>query len=452
MTAKIKQIPTYIKMTAAIMSPLILTVIGFYIYGMQIHNEEKIYPNITIAGIDVSGLTRPEAAQALGLAAYEERSANAIVSLVFPDDSELKITGNDAKLKHNAHDMINEAYYIGRGRGVILDAVSYLRRLEADTISFDIVFLLDEDVLKKIVTTFTDVYNKKLDASEPMIYDDRIVFTKGVGHVNADAAEIFELAYNGIYQSLEDGIPVDIIYTLPETTEFIPEILEIRDNIFVQMLSSGYDRETDSATVSAVGVSFDPIEAARLVGGLESGRSTTFYLEFTEPDYSQEHFASLLFRDSFGERTTHAHGSSNRLNNIELASEAINGLVLLPGEEFSFNGVVGARTAERGYKYAPALSQGETIMSIGGGVCQVSSTIYAAIRPSELNVTDQRKHGKPVPYLPWGWDATVFYPYIDFKFVNNTDYPLRIEIELVERSLTARVFGTIVDDFPIAAN
>jgi len=125
---------------------------------------------------------------------------------------------------------------------------------------------------------------------------------------------------------------------------------------------------------------------------------------------------------------------------------------LMPGEEFSFNETVGPRTAERGYKYAPALSQGETIMSIGGGICQVSSTIYASIRPSELLVTEQRKHGKPVPYLPWGWDATVFWNFIDFRFVNNTDYPLRIEVELDNRSLTARVWGTIKDDFPIAAD
>jgi len=439
-------------MTVAIMSPLLITVLVFYIYGTQIRNEEAIYPNISIAGIEVSGLTRPEAMQVLGLHTYEKRSADVNVTFVFPDDSILTITGNDAKLQHNARDVINEAYSIGRGQGVITDAISYLRRLEADEVSFDIDFLLDASVLNSIVNNFTNEYNKRLNASDPVILDDRIVFTKGAGHVSADAKEVFELAYTGIYRSLEEGIPVEIVYLLPETTEFISEILDVRDSVFVQMLSSEFDRDTNSATVSATGVTFDPVEAARLIGSLESGKTGTFYLEFTDPEYTQEYLQSLLFRDLIGERTTWAHGTSNRLTNIQLSSEEINGLVLLPGEEFSFNGVVGARTAERGYMWAPALSQGETIMSIGGGVCQTSSTIYAAIKPSELLVTDQRRHGRPVPYLPWGWDATVFYPYLDFKFENNTEYPIRIEMELNDRNLTARVFGTIIDDFPIAAS
>ena len=121
---------------------------------------------------------------------------------------------------------------------------------------------------------------------------------------------------------------------------------------------------------------------------------------------------------------------------------------MLPGEEFSFNETVGQRTRERGFMHAPSIIDGETVMTIGGGICQTSSTIFAAIRPSDILVTQQQPHRRPVPYLPWGWDATVFWNAIDFKFMNNTNYPLRIEIELEERNLTARIWGTIKDDFP----
>ena len=160
---------------------------------------------------------------------------------------------------------------------------------------------------------------------------------------------------------------------------------------------------------------------------------------------------SLLFRDLIGECTTFAHGPQNRLDNIDLTTVAIDGLVLMPGDEFSFNEVVGPRTAERGYKYALALAQGEFFLSIGGGICQTSSTLYAAIRTTDLLVTEQHRHGRPVAYLPWGHDATVFYPYLDFRFVNNTNYPILIEIELVDRDLTAKFYGTIIDDFPVEA-
>jgi len=446
--AAIKRIPASVKIIAAILTPVILTVIAFYIYGLQIRNEERIYPNIFIAGIDVSGLTQYEALQSLGLPAYEERSANAKVMFTFPDDSNLVITGNDVKLQHNARDMINEAYSTGRGHGVFMDTISYLQRQNAEKKSFDIDFFLNTDMLNNAVGVFTDDYNSRLNASDPEIYEDRIVFTKGAGHVTADAPEISDLAYIGLFESLESGEPVEIIYTLPETNKFVTELLEIRDLIFVQMVSSEFDPETASASESAVGVNFDPMAAVELIKGTESGKTATFYLDFTNPEYHQEYLDSLLFRDLLGERTTWAHGNSNRLTNISLASEAINDHILLSGEEFSFNGVVGARTTERGYKIAPALSRDETIMSVGGGVCQVSSTIFAAIRTSDINVTDQRKHSKPVPYLPWGHDATVFYPWIDFKFENNTNYPMRLELELDERNLTVRVWGTIIDDFP----
>jgi len=125
--------------------------------------------------------------------------------------------------------------------------------------------------------------------------------------------------------------------------------------------------------------------------------------------------------------------------------------VLLPGEEFSYNEVVGRRTAERGFKYAPVIMRGELAIDIGGGVCQVSSTLYAAIKPSELRVTERRPHGLPISYLPSGWDATVADGLIDFRFVNNTNYPIRIEMEMVDRKLTAIVYGTIIEDFPIQA-
>jgi len=453
MTSFLKKIPISVKITAAILSPIILTVVALYIYGVQVRDADQIYPHITIAGIDVSGQTREEAMLSLGLGKYEERSANANVTFVFPDESELVISGNDARLQHNARDVIIQAHSIGRGHGVLIDTVSYLRRLNAEEIAFNIDFLLDEEVLKSLVTTFTDDYNRRLDAAAPAVYDDHIVFTKGAGHVNADISEIYELAYNALYASLNEGTPVEINYTLPETElKFGAEILDVRDRVFVQMVSSEYDRVSNSATECAVGVDFDTVAAAYLVRDLELGQATTFYLDFTHPEYTQEHLDSLLFRDLIGERTTHVHGSESRQNNINLSSEAINGLVLKPGDEFSFNETVGQRTPERGFKYAPSLNQGETVMTVGGGICQTSSTIYASIKPSELLVTEQRRHGKPVPYLPWGWDATVYWNFIDFKFVNNTDYPIRIEVELDGRSLTARVWGTIIDDFPREAD
>jgi len=172
--------------------------------------------------------------------------------------------------------------------------------------------------------------------------------------------------------------------------------------------------------------------------------------DFVDPyqGAEQDYIENLLFRNLFGECVTQIPGTENRLNNIIIATASVNGLVLEPGEEFSFNRVVGQRTTDRGYRSAPAFSNGTTVMAIGGGICQVSSTLYSAIMDSTLRVTERHPHGLPVSYIPRGRDATVSWGSLDFRFQNNTDYPLRIDAEVDGRTLTVRVYGTIVENAP----
>ena len=119
--------------------------------------------------------------------------------------------------------------------------------------------------------------------------------------------------------------------------------------------------------------------------------------------------------------TTDASTSSSaRLHNIRLALSTINGTCLEPGEVFSFNGVVGERTKAAGYRPAPAYSRMETVMEYGGGICQVSSTLYAAVEKAGLEIVERHSHSLKVTYIPKGMDATVDWGNKDFKFANNT--------------------------------
>lgn len=125
--------------------------------------------------------------------------------------------------------------------------------------------------------------------------------------------------------------------------------------------------------------------------------------------------------------TTDASTSSSaRIHNIRLALETINGTCLEPGEVFSFNGVVGERTEETGYRPAPAYSRMQTVMEYGGGICQVSSTLYAAVAQTGLEIVERHSHSLNVNYIPRGMDATVDWGNKDFKFANNTDEPIYI--------------------------
>lgn len=135
--------------------------------------------------------------------------------------------------------------------------------------------------------------------------------------------------------------------------------------------------------------------------------------------------------------------SDSRVNNIDLASEKINGLKLAPGEEFSFNKVVGRRTEAKGYEEAPIIIRTEDGpkkgYGVGGGICQLSSTIYNAVEEGGLEITERHMHSKNVGYVPKGEDATVAYGNVDFKFRNSKNYPIMIMVNLSSKSLTVRI-------------
>lgn len=150
--------------------------------------------------------------------------------------------------------------------------------------------------------------------------------------------------------------------------------------------------------------------------------------------------------DLLGEYTTIFNVKiPGRSENIRLASTKLNGIVLKPGEEFSFNTFTGKRGLENGFKMAPVIVQGELQEGVAGGVCQVSSTLYNAILYSGLTITERRNHSIPSSYVDKGRDATVAYGSIDFKFKNNYDNPIYIENFVSGNNMVSRIYGNYND-------
>lgn len=147
--------------------------------------------------------------------------------------------------------------------------------------------------------------------------------------------------------------------------------------------------------------------------------------------------------------STSAKGSEdNRLWNLNKACEALNGYVLQPGEEFSFNKVLGQRTKESGYKKAGVyVGGGNGGRDYGGGICQVASTLFNVAVMADMDVTERRPHSKPVSYLPKGQDATINWPDIDLKFVNVTEHPVYIVARLTEdKQVECAIYGRLPED------
>lgn len=220
---------------------------------------------------------------------------------------------------------------------------------------------------------------------------------------------------------------------------------EIADAFGGEMKNAGYDGATDSYIPEQAHAEFDVPAAQSILDQAEPGSTVEIPADVQIPAVTVESLKAVLFRDLLGECTTEVRGSSARKNNVRLSASSFNGYVLNDGEVFSYNGVVGKRTTAKGYQAAPAYVKGETVDEIGGGVCQPSSTLYLACLRADLKITERYAHRYVPSYIPAGMDATVSWGGPDYKFTNNTGYPLRINTTYANNKLTIKIWGTNAD-------
>lgn len=168
--------------------------------------------------------------------------------------------------------------------------------------------------------------------------------------------------------------------------------------------------------------------------------------EVIEPKYTEADFASFSTTPLGTKTTTYTAGAKNRNANIRRATELINGTVVYPGEEFNSNDILNPFTYENGYYDAGSYEGGKVVDSIGGGVCQVSSTLFNAVLYAELEITERWAHSMSVGYLPLSADAALAGDYKNFKFVNNLDYPIYVEGTTTSTSVTFSIYGVETRD------
>ena len=167
-------------------------------------------------------------------------------------------------------------------------------------------------------------------------------------------------------------------------------------------------------------------------------------LLLTEPELTTAKLEANLFKDVLGSGSTTCAGPSNRWYNIDLAAKRLNGTILLPGETFSYNDTVGPYTLASGYKAAGTYQNGQSVDATAGGICQLSSNLYWVTLKANLEIVERHKHQFNGGYMPViGTDATVWSDQLDFRFQNNTDYPIKIESYLDKNhKLHVTIYGT----------
>lgn len=398
---------------------------------------DTFYPNRHINGIDVGGLTVSEAQSAL-----ETRLPAQTITLV-NEERQLQTTLTVAELGYTAESFAGDAQFwmdAERDTPFLRRGWAYLATLSGHWPGGAHWPDMDEAVLTKTVARLTEVLTEPPADTSGELDGQTLRITKA--H-DGYAPESLRPLLSDIASYSQSG------YTIPVTLETLPAqdltAQQLHDRLHGEMKNASYDAASGSIVPEQFGADFDVAAAQTALDGAVPGETVSVPAVIEEPEVTASDLKMLLFRDVLGEARTHVSGSAGRIGNVKLSAKLINGIVLNSGDTFSYNDSVGKRTEARGFKPAPAYVKGETVDEVGGGICQTSSTLYLACLLSNMEITERYAHRYVPAYIDWGMDATVSWGGPDYKFTNNTLYPVKIVTEYSKGYLTIKLLGTNID-------
>lgn len=441
---------------------ILLLVIAIIAMVVSLKNTDaddgRILNNVIAAGVNVGGMTPEQAKSALETAVGDAYSTNTM-EVVLPD-TVLEFTPEAINIQLNLDGVVQAAYDYGR-----VGTPDEIKRAEAQSLVgqyvIDLLPYLQmnathiHDVLEDYGEYFNSSYlssSFSMQGTKPGLTADTfdenapcqtLILKIGTPGRNLDIEKIYTevlKAYGNLNFHVEASHAPDEVPELPDLDAIFEEHCSTPVDAYMDM-------QTFAVTGEIYGYTFDLEAAKEKLANCEYGDVIEIPMEYILPEVVSSDLSGSLYADILGIGQTNHTNNADRNNNISLACQAINGTVLEPGDEFSFNDVVGERTSARGYRKAPAYSSGETVSELGGGICQVSSTLYYSVLLADLEVTARRNHSYVSSYIDMGMDATVSWGGPEFKFRNNTNYPIRIEAEISGGKVTVRIMGTDKRDY-----
>lgn len=426
----------YIVISFIVIIVLLLILLFSTIFALININKNTIISGISIKGIDVSNMTKEEAIQTVSNALSEKLSKE----LIFQhNDSTISLFPEQFEVSFDVESAVDTAYAKGRSGNIFQNNYDILFSLFFRT-NIGPSFTFSEDALNSLITEMESNFSDRL--IEPSYYIDgnNLVITKGKDGVVIDSDKLkSEISY--VLNNLECDL----------NTINVPVENKIANKIDLEQIYSEIYRAPQDAYyttnpyvvhphVDGIDFAISLEEAASLLAN--SGDTCTIALKVVSPSVTTNQIGSEAFPDLLGNySTTYSTKNTNRSTNIRLASSKINGIVVMPGEIFSYNKTVGKRTSAAGFKSAAVYSNGEVTTGIGGGICQVSSTLYNAVLLANLEIVERHNHGFNTGYVPAGRDATVSWGGPDFVFKNSRDYPIRVVCSGTGGTISCKIFG-----------
>lgn len=424
---------------------LLLIFIFLFIFSvifsiLNIYND-NIINGISISGIDVSGMSKEEAKSIISSFIDQKIANNLEITCISSETNDVEYSNtiqiSSLDIKYDLAETIESAYNIGRSGNIFQNNYTILKTLLKKR-NIDLQAYLDDDKLQSTIQSInSDLPNRFIENSY-YIDDNHLILVRGSDGYLIDE-ENFK---NSIYKLLNDLPLVDntLNISLDKLSPTDLNLEEIHKQIYSEPKNAYYETDPFKIYPEINGMDFDLNLANDLLN--DEKNEYIIPLIITKPDITIDDLDIDTFPDLIASFSTkYDVMNKDRSTNLSLATDKINGTIVSPGDQFSYNLTVGKRTISSGYKNAKIYSNGEVVDGIGGGICQVSSTLYNAVMFANLEVTERHNHQFITSYVQAGRDATVVYGSKDLKFINNRSYPIKIIASANDGIVKISIYG-----------
>lgn len=420
--------------------------------GSSVDDSGTIYDNIYIADIHVGGLSRKDA-----IALVKETTSGTYPRqdmVIDLSGTQLRLTPGKTGAQLDAEAAVDAAYAYGRtGTDEEQERAQLMLRTQPHIIALLPYLDLDLDYILQTLTAYAEDTGSTLtqtayglEGNQPPLEADKfnknnptqtLVITVGTPGIGFDAQDVYEQVLDA-YSLHQFLVTVENVETAREPDPL--DLEAVYEEFYIAPKNATVDLQTFKTIPGSYGYGFDVEAAQKLLDKAEFGETVSIPMEYIEPDILDE---DMFFRDELGQSRISYDSDRSRNTNLQLACEAINGLVLNPGEQFSFNDVVGQRSSGNGYKSATeTLTGNEEAEFIGAGIGQVASALYEAALLADMEINYRVNQDLVPDYAKAGLDVAVDWRSPDFQFTNTTGFPIRVEASASNGNVSIQILGT----------
>ena len=403
--------------------------------------NDKVIKGVYIDNIYVSGYKEKEIVDKFNKLIDDSKEKQLILKY---GDLESKFTPESLNVEYNVENTANEAYQYGRNDNIFVNNFKIIKAMIKKQ-NINLKKTINDEKMDEIINGLNEKIPGIVQNYAYCVEGENLIITKGKSGIKIDKDQL-KTRLEAAISNYENNSSIIDIPTMESKPDDI-DLEKIHSEIYKEKQDAYITKDpvTVHPNINGIDFAITMDEAKELLK--EDKEEYLITIKITVANITMSDLGKEAFPNQLGTyNTKYDVRNSNRVNNVELATKKINGTIILPGETFSYNQTVGKRTIESGFKEAGAYAGGKIVQEVGGGICQVSSTLYNAVLYANLEVKERYNHYFESSYVDAGRDATVSWGTVDFKFKNNKKYPIKISAVAKNGVETVSIYGIKEDE------